>query len=158
MNNTMFAHWEAMSKCGAEKTWNWLGVRGRLSVVYSITQQQTEAGRYHRHSCPLVKGKLCCTSNLGHSNCLFMYLPPTSSVYLIIFQVEPEKWRAPEWSKCRRGKTLSPAMIWAFYTSQTFMLRPNCPYHRNKGGDFRRWSSQRGIALLKGMSDLKRVV
>lgn len=57
-------------------------------MVYSITQQQAGTGGYHRHSHALVKSKLYCTNNLGHSNCPFMYLPPKSSVYLIIFQVE----------------------------------------------------------------------
>lgn len=128
MNN-----WESMNKCGAERTWNWLGVHRRLSVVYSITQQQTGTGRYHRHSCALVKSKLCCTNNLGHSNCTFMCLPPKSLVYLIIFQVKSEKWRAQE-SKCRRG--LSSAMIWAFYLSQTCMWRPNCQCHGSKRQSF----------------------
>lgn len=40
LRNKNVSNWESMSKCGAERTWTWLGVCRRLSVVYSITQHR----------------------------------------------------------------------------------------------------------------------
>lgn len=84
----------------------WVSVEG-LSVFCSITQEQTGKERYRGHSCPLVKGVLHCTNNLGHSNCPFMYFPPKSLVFLIIFQVKSVKVESTGVVKVQKGKDLN---------------------------------------------------
>lgn len=84
---------------------------------------------------------LCCTNNLGHSNCPFMYLPPKSLVYLIYFP--GQVWEVEEGTatvRVQKGKDHSLAVIWVFYVSQTHMLRPNHQCYGSK-----RWSFQEVI-------------